>query len=55
MIKKRIILALILFSFAANAEDVIVNPPRELDFLSREEIFSVRQDMMRRYPLTDGG
>lgn len=53
--KKRIILALILFSFAANAEDVIVNPPRELDFLSREEIFSVRQDMMRRYPLTDGG
>lgn len=55
MIKKRIILALILFSFAANAEDVIVNPPRELDFLSREEIFSVRQDMMRRYPLTDSG
>lgn len=43
-----------LFSFTASAEDLPINPPRELDFSDREEIFSVRREMMRRYPLSNG-
>lgn len=53
MIKQSLVLVFSLFSFTASAEDLAVNPPRELDFLSREEIFSVRCEVMRRYPLAN--
>ena len=54
MKKQTVALIFSLFSFTASAEDLQINPPRELDFLNREEIFSVRREMMRRYPLLNG-
>ncbi|MGN1079721.1 MAG: hypothetical protein ACI4TE_06070 [Alphaproteobacteria bacterium] len=53
MKKQSLVFIFGLFSFTASAEDLTVNPLRELDFLNREEIFSVRREMMRRYPLTN--
>ena len=54
MLKKLGILWGILgFSLSAAAEiySFPVNPPRELDFLDKEDIFRVRNDMIQSYPI----
>ena len=54
MLKKIWILFVICgLSFAAAAEiySFPVNQPRELDFLTRDEVFRVRREMIKKYPV----